>query len=176
MAERKGAWAGLRGLWPELTILAVAVWTRLWQLDYHSFWFDEAVSLRWARSDANYLWQSTLPLIQDKHPPGYYLLLHGWINLLEPLGLAYSDWALRLLGGLLGVLTVVGLWLLARRLSGRSVALLAAALTALSPVLVWYSQELRMFQPATTGIVWAGYALLRGWQGQRALARLGWWA
>ena len=70
---------------------------------------------------------------------------------------------------MLGVLTVVGLGLLVQRLSGRSVALLAAALTALSPVLVWYSQELRMFQPATTGIVWAGYALLRGWQGQRAL-------
>lgn len=175
MAERGGGWARLRGLWPELTILAVAVWTRLWQLDYHSFWFDEAVSLRWARSGANYIWQSTLPLIQDKHPPGYYLLLHGWINLLELLGLAHSDWALRLLGALLGVLTVVGLGLLVQRLSGRSVALLAAALTALSPVLVWYSQELRMFQPATTGIVWAGYALLRGWQGQRALARLGWW-
>lgn len=32
-----------------------------------------------------------------------------------------------------------------------------------------------MFQPATTGLVWAAYCLVRGWQGESRRARLGWW-
>ncbi len=160
---------------PEALILLLAALTRFWRLDYHSFWFDEAVSLQWARADASYIWQSTFPLIKDKHPPAYYLLLHAWSNMLEPFGLDRNDAALRALGALLGVLTVLGVLLLVRRLSGRPTALLAGVLLALSPVLVWYSQELRMFQPATTAIVWAAYFLLRAWQEPRRPARLGWW-
>jgi hypothetical protein len=165
----------LRTYLSEIFVLLLAAITRFWRLDYHSFWFDEAVSLQWARSDASYIWQSTFPLVKDKHPPAYYLLLHGWSNSLEPLGLDRSDVALRALGALLGVFTVLGVLLLARRVSGRPTALLAGVLIALSPALAWYSQELRMFQPATTCIVWAAYFLLRAWQSQRRLTRLGWW-
>ena len=58
--------------WPELAILLLAALTRCWRLDYHSFWFDEAVSLRWAASDPRYTWDVTLQLVQEKHPPVYY--------------------------------------------------------------------------------------------------------
>ena len=169
--------AGLqaRRWWPEAVILLTAAVIRFWRLDYHSFWFDETVSLDWAEDGPAYIWQSTFTLLKDKHPPGYYLLLHSWQKLLEPLGLAHDDVALRALGALLGVLTVLGMLLLVRRLSGRPTARLAGSLIALSPVLVWYSQELRMFQPATTALVWGAYCLLRGWQGERPIARLGWW-
>jgi len=145
--------------WPEAIVLVVAFVTRFWRLDYHSFWFDEVVSLNWAGSDAAYIWNTTFPLVQDKHPPAYYLLLHYWRTLLDFFGAGESDAALRASGALLGTLTVLGVLLLARRLSGRATGLLAGLLVALSPVLVWYSQELRMFQPATTGLVWAGYCL-----------------
>lgn len=164
------------GYRPELWILLLAALTRLWQLDYHSFWFDEAVSLQWARADASYIWQSTFPLVKDKHPPGYYLLLHGWGKLLEPFGLANNEVALRMSGALLGVFTVLGVLLLVRRLSGRTTALLTGALTALSPVLIWYSQELRMFQPATMGVVWAACCLAQAWSTPKAPIRAGWWA
>ncbi|HQY95184.1 glycosyltransferase family 39 protein, partial [Caldilinea sp.] len=165
----------VRRYWPEALILLVAALVRCWRLDYHSFWFDETVSLDWAEDGAGYIWQSTFTLLKDKHPPGYYLLLHAWQNIFEVFGLQHNDAALRTLGAALGVLTVLGVLLLARRLSGRTTGLLAATLTALAPVLVWYSQELRMFQPATTGLVWGAYCLLRGWQGETRLSRLGWW-
>ena len=161
--------------WPEAIVLVVAFVTRFWRLDYHSFWFDEVVSLNWAGSDASYIWNTTFPLVQDKHPPAYYLLLHYWRTLLDFFGAGESDAALRASGALLGTLTVLGVLLLARRLSGRATGLLAGLLVALSPVLVWYSQELRMFQPATTGLVWAGYCLLRGWQAPRWRTALLWW-
>ena len=161
-----------RGEW---LIIALAALVRLWRLSYHSLWFDEAVSLQWATSSPLWIWQKTVTLVEDKHPPGYYLLLHTWIGLLEPLGLANNDAALRLLGSLLGVLTVAGVLLLVRRLSGRAVALLAGLLVALSPLLVWYSQELRMFQPATTALVWAGCCLFLAWTSERRWPRWGWW-
>ena len=145
---------------PELLVLLLAGVTRFWQLGRHSFWFDEAVSLAWAAKDPATIWRSTFPLVEDKHPPAYYLTLHFWQQLLEPLGLARNDAALRSLGAILGVLTVLGLLLLARRLSGRPTALLAGGLAGMSPVLVWYSQELRMFQPATLGLVWAAAFLV----------------
>uniref|UniRef100_A0A7C1FT13 Glycosyltransferase RgtA/B/C/D-like domain-containing protein n=1 Tax=Caldilinea aerophila TaxID=133453 RepID=A0A7C1FT13_9CHLR len=164
------------GYRPELWILLLAALTRFWQLDYHSFWFDEAVSLEWARADASYIWQSTFPLVKDKHPPGYYLLLHGWWKALEPVGLTHNEIALRMSGALLGILTVLGVLLLVRRTSGRTTALLAGTLTALSPVLIWYSQELRMFQPATMGVAWAACCLAHAWGSAKAPLRAGWWA
>ena len=164
-----------RAWWPEIAIVALAALVRFWRLDYHSFWFDEAVSLDWAEDNPAFIWANTFPLLNDKHPPAYYLLLHYWQKGLALFGLEHSDVALRSLGAILGVLTVLGVLLLARRLSGRATGLLAGALVALSPVLVWYSQELRMFQPATTGVVWAAYCLARGWQGATIARRLGWW-
>ena len=55
---------------------------------------------------------------------------------------------------------VWGILRLVTQLSGRANGLLAGAFTALAPLLVWYSQELRMFQPAATAIVWAAFFLV----------------
>ena len=160
---------------PDLLILAAAAATRFWRLGYHSIWFDEAISLQWAGYDFAYTWRTTFALVQEKHPPLYYVALGAWQRLLEPSGLASSDIALRALGAALGVLTVAATLGLARRLSGTATGRLAALLVALSPALVWYSQELRMFQPAATALVGSGYFLLRAWQSPRRVARVGWW-
>ena len=139
----------------DLVVLAAAACTRFWRLEFHSFWFDEAVSLAWARADAADILRITLQLSRDKHPPAYYLALHYWQGVLEWFGAAESDAALRTLGVLMGLLMVWGIIRLATRLSGRVTGLLAGLFVALAPILVWYSQELRMFQPAATAIVWA---------------------
>lgn len=159
----------------EPLILLLAVLTRFWWLDYHSIWFDEAVSLQWASSNPAWTWAKTFTLLEDKHPPGYYLALHYWLQLLKPLDLRGNDSAVRAFGSLLGVLTVWGTLRLVRRLSGRPVALLTGLFVALCPVLVWYSQELRMFQPATTGIVWAAVCLVGAWNTPQRWPRLAWW-
>jgi 4-amino-4-deoxy-L-arabinose transferase-like glycosyltransferase len=156
-------------------ILLLALIVRFWRLGYHSVWFDEAVSLKWAAQDIGYTWATTFALVQDKHPPVYYVALGLWQDLLATVGLDHSDSALRALGSILGVLTVWGMLRLATALSGRATGYLTGLLVALSPVLTWYSQELRMFQPATTGLVWGAVALWQAWQARRFLARLGWW-
>ena len=145
---------------PELVVLLLAALPRFWRLEYHSFWFDEAVSLAWARADAAHIWQTTLQLSRDKHPPAYYLALHYWQALLNWFGVAERDAALRIFGVLMGILMVWGILRLATRLGGRATGLMAGLFAALAPVLVWYSQELRMFQPAATAVVWAVFFLV----------------
>ena len=164
-----------RSPWPEVAVLAVALATRFWRSARHSVWFDEAVSLKWAEADPTYTWRVAFALVEEKHPPVYYLALHYWQQFLSFFGLAQNDAALRAFGGILGALTALGIMLLARRLSGRAVGLLAGALIALAPVLVWYSQELRMFQPAATAIVWAAFALDAAWRAPSFSKRLLWW-
>lgn len=80
---------------------------------------------------------------QDIHPPGYYWLLKLWS------GLAGTSAAgIRSLSALAGLATVALLFPIARRLAPASAPRLgpaAAALAALSPFLVSYSQEARMY-------------------------------
>ena len=140
---------------PELFVLFLAALPRLWRLEYHSIWFDEAISLDWARLGPAHILPGTLQLIRDKHPPAYYLALHYWQTLLGWFGAGQSEAALRIFGALIGILMVWGILRLVSQLNGRASGLLVGAFTALAPVLVWYSQELRMFQPAATAIVWA---------------------
>lgn len=165
----------LRHNLPELAILAVAALTRFWRLDHHSFWFDEAVSLSWAATDMDYTWRVTFQLMEEKHPPIYYLSLHLWQQMLDLVGLAHNEAALRAWGSLLGVLTVIGVMRLASAAGSPNIGRLAGLLTALSPLLVWYSQELRMFQPATTGIVWFAVAIWSAWHTEHPGRRLAWW-
>ncbi len=145
---------------PELFVLLLAALPRLWRLEYHSIWFDEAVSLDWAGLGPAHIWPNTIQLSQDKHPPVYYLTLHYWQTFLGWFGAAERDAALRILGVLIGILMVWGVLRLVTLLSGRATGLLAGSFTALAPLLVWYSQELRMFQPAATAIVWAAFFLV----------------
>ena len=159
----------------EAAILLVAVLVRFWRLDYHSIWFDESVSLKWAGYDRSYTWVTTFALVQDKHPPVYYVTLSLWQDALAWFGLDHSDAALRALGSMLGIITVWAIMRLARTQSGRATGYLTGLLVALSPVLTWYSQELRMFQPATTGIVVGALALAEAWRAQRVVIRVGWW-
>lgn len=145
---------------PETLVLLLAAAPRFWRLEYHSFWFDEAVSLQWARLDADLVWRLTFQLSRDKHPPAYYLALQAWQKALGWFGAGEWDGALRVLGVLAGILMVWGVLRLVTLLDGRVTGLLAGLFSALAPALVWYSQELRMFQPATTAVVWAVYFLV----------------
>ena len=165
-----------RHIAPNLPIILIAAWTRFWRLDYHSVWFDEAVSLRWATSDISYIWQVTFRLVEEKHPPAYFIFLHLWRTVGGWLGLADSDAFLRASGSLLGVLTVWGVLKLGTVLGGRATGRVAALLVALSPLLTWYSQELRMFQPAATGIVWFAGALAVAWDEAQPRRRVLWWS
>src|SRR5262249_20311360 len=72
--------------------------------------------------------------------PLHPLLLQGWIALFGP-----SDLSARALSALLGVLTVPLVYRVGREAFDEPTALWGAALAAISPYLVRYSQEVRMY-------------------------------
>jgi mannosyltransferase len=129
---------------------------RFVHLTYHSFWFDEVMSTFWAARPAGEIWRVGMTLVLDKHPPLYYLLLHGWTSLLGG-----SDFAVRSLGATIGALAVLPTYGIGRRLGGSRAGAFAALLLALNPFLVWYSQEARMFMPATTFALVGLYGMLQ---------------
>jgi len=113
-----------------LTLLAVAV--RLPGLSA-SFYGDEGFSLL-RDSDA---W---ITPTEDRFRPIFFTLLHLW----KVLGF-HGEAGLRLLPLLFGVLQVPLAFGLARRLGGSSAGAVVGVLMALNPMLVEFSQELRMY-------------------------------
>ena len=79
-------------------ILLAALALRLANLTFQPLWFDEGWSVWFATSDLPAMIEHTAV---DIHPPFYYALLHLWIGLTDT-----SEFALRMLSVLVGVLTV----------------------------------------------------------------------
>ncbi|HUR87209.1 MAG TPA: glycosyltransferase family 39 protein [Solirubrobacteraceae bacterium] len=120
-------------------------------LDGQSLWFDEAVTAQLLRMNL----PDMLSAIPDSEstPPLYYVLGWLWSQVAGT-----GEVGLRSLTALLGTATIPVVWALARRLGGDRAALAAAALTAVNPMLVWFSQEARAY--ALLGLVAAAAALL----------------
>ena len=118
---------------------------------HQSVWFDEAYSILLAK-------HSVAEIIRltglDTHPPFYYLLLKGWASLF-----GWSELSLRALSvfSMSGALVVGGL--LVRKMFGNKVAIGTVFLLALSPLLLRYGFEIRMYSLASLIGVGATYCL-----------------
>ena len=125
-----------------LAILLAAFGVRLFRLGAESLWYDETFSAYLAKQPLSELIAHTA---RDIHPPGYYILLHGWQALTGATpahGLEYLlAWASLFPAVLIVALTIA----LGRRLGGTKTALIAASLAAIHPPQVWFSQEVRMY-------------------------------
>lgn len=137
---------------PAYLLILLAFALRLYRLPEQSIWWDEGHSVSMA--SAPLLAIPTLPGM-DVHPPGYFWLLHLWMG---PAG--RSEFALRFLSLLFGVATVALLFRFASSLGDGETAypLLAAALVALSPIHLAYSQEVRMYSLTAFLALWSVYA------------------
>lgn len=129
-------------LWRKLALLSLLVLLafglRAWHLDFQSLWRDEADALRFSQVPlTELLAYLTRP---GWNGPLYYLLLRGWLTLVGD-----SEFAARFSSLIFGVLAVPLTWAVGRRMIGRMTGAAGAALVALSPYLIWYSQELKMY-------------------------------
>jgi 4-amino-4-deoxy-L-arabinose transferase-like glycosyltransferase len=76
----------------------------------------------------------------ESAPPLYYALAWFWTQLTGT-----GEWGLRSLSALAGVATIPVAYFIGRELRGRRTGLVAAALVAVNPMLLWYSQEARAY-------------------------------
>ncbi len=123
--------------WLPGAVVGLGSGLRLLRLDFQPLWWDEGWSVYFASGDVRSLLQLTAV---DIHPPFYYLVLKLWILIFGS-----SPFALRLFSVLVGSLTVILLIAIAQRLLGGRGALVVAALAAVSPLHIYYSQEVRMY-------------------------------
>jgi hypothetical protein len=132
-------------------VLGAGAVLRFATLDAQSLWYDEAVTARLLRMDLG----AMLRAIPDSEstPPLYYVLTWLWTHVFGT-----GEVGLRSFSALLGTATIVVAWALGRRLGGDRAALAAAALAAVNPMLVWFSQEARAY--ALLGLLGALSALL----------------
>ncbi|HEX6781542.1 MAG TPA: glycosyltransferase family 39 protein [Solirubrobacterales bacterium] len=76
----------------------------------------------------------------ESAPPLYYALAWLWTQVT-----GNGEWGLRFLSALAGVATVPVAFFAGRELRGERAGLIAAALVAVNPMLLWYSQEARAY-------------------------------
>ena len=133
--------------------LLAAFALRLYRLDGQSLWYDEGVTAMLARLGPGELARWTA---NDIQPPLYYLQMAAWSALA-----GVSEFALRFPSVFWGVLAVPLLARLALRLAGRRPALLAALLATLHPLLLYYSQEARMYSLLVALVILLALALRR---------------
>lgn len=128
--------ASARAVVAGLTLAGFAL--RVGQLGRESLWRDEVDAIRFALAP----WETVLGNFAQpgENGPLYHLVLRGWLA-----GAGTSDFALRFFSTLCGTALLAALFALFRRLLGGRAAMVAVALAAVSPALVWYSGEGKMY-------------------------------
>ena len=117
------------------TILgAVARWALIAR---SSIWHDEGFSVMLALRTPAEVWIGSA---RDVHPPLYYELLHYWMVLF-----GNSVHAVRSLSLLAGVLVIPLCFFIAKKMFGARAGVITAFFVALSPFLIRYSVEARMY-------------------------------
>ena len=131
--------------WPLAAATLLAAALRFGTLDLQSFWYDEAFT------PVHVLHASLAATISavahhENTPPLWYLLIWAWSRVFGT-GMV----ALRFPSALAGVATVPIAWAIGGELAGtgtasaRRTASVCAALVAVNPLFVWYSQEARAY-------------------------------
>jgi len=145
-------------------LTAGAAVLRFYGLAHQGFWFDEANTALLVHLSPGRM----LGLIPgtESTPPLYYLVAWVWAR-----GFGFGEAGLRSLSALAGVLVVPVAYGAAAKLMSRRAGLIAAALTACNPLLIWYSQEARSYELLVllTGVALLGFAYVRESPSERNL-------
>jgi mannosyltransferase len=132
----RGAVRSDRFLW---LIVAGAALLRFWRIGHQKIWYDELVTTSVVQVRLTDVFR--MVHWYEGSPPLYFYLEWGWIRVF-----GRGDAALRSSSALMGTLTVVVVYALLIELrQTRRVARIGAALVAVQPMLIWYSQEARAY-------------------------------
>jgi hypothetical protein len=149
-------------------VVVVGGLLRFVTLGAQSLWFDEAATWELTRLPFGEM-LSALP-DRESNPPLFYVL--EWLT---TRALGDSESSLRLLSAVAGTALIAVAWAVGRAVGGRRVALATAALVAVNPLLVWFSQEARSYELLALTSAAALLLFLRSLDDGRPRL-LAWWA
>jgi 4-amino-4-deoxy-L-arabinose transferase-like glycosyltransferase len=127
-----------RARWLLAGIIVLGAAIRFSTLDQQSFWLDEATTWGLVSHGLSHV-LSTVPKTEST-PPLYYVLVWLWAQVFGT-----GEVGLRSFSALCGTLTIPVMWAVGRRLASERIGLVAALVTAVNPLLFWYSQEARTY-------------------------------
>ena len=136
-------------------IIILGGFLRLFQITKNALWYDEAFSAEMVK-------HSLTQIIElgkfDVHPPFYYFLLRWWTLIAGD-----SETALRGFSVIFGILLIISVYLLVKKLFNSRVALIASFLITIAPFFIQYSRESRMYMlgaflaVASTFFLWQAF-------------------
>ena len=119
-------------------VLIIGIIIRFWALGDKSLWIDEMYSYLF--SSQKTFFGSFVYMFSDLSPPLYYLSLYSWLKLF-----GNSEFMIRFPSFLAGIASIIVIYFLTKKTFNKQIALGAAILTGLSPVMLYYSQEARPY-------------------------------
>jgi uncharacterized membrane protein len=156
--------------WQALTIITVVgAALRLVGLSRQSYWLDEGASLDYIQVH-NSAWGIIDSLAHggDNHPPLHFLALFFMNQMFD----ITNEAAMRFPSVIASVALIPAAWMLATVVAPRW-KWLAASLVAVSPFLIWYAQEARMYAMAEAFAAWSIVGFFKYLQtGERRWLRL----
>lgn len=120
-------------------VIVLTIGLRLLNIDT-AFWYDEACSWFSAKQDFPMGIMNNLLHLDLQHTPLYFFLLHFWMKLF-----GNSEIAIRSLSLIFGILTIPLVYTAAMKLTTKSNAIMATLVSVVSPLLVFFSVEARMY-------------------------------
>ncbi len=120
-------------------ILAFGAFFRLYHLNDQSLWLDEGVTYYNSSADSfEGVWDKTSNL--DQSPPGYYFIMNVFLDIFGE-----NEFGFRLIPLIIGLLTVLFVYLLGAAMFNTDTGLFAAILLAINEFHIGFSMESRMY-------------------------------
>jgi mannosyltransferase len=154
--------------WLLAGLVGVGAVLRFATLGSQSYWFDEAQAAHELHLSLGSMLSAMVA--KETNPPLYFVLGWLWARVFGT-----GEVGLRAFSALAGVAVIVLAYLCGRELVSRRAGLVAAALAAVNPFMIWYSQEAREYMLAAA---LSGASLLffaRAWRNP-STRNIVWWA
>jgi len=129
-----------------------------------SFWFDELFTLELAKLPFLEMFKLAS---QDTNPPLWTIIMWPWVHIVP-----HTEWLIRLPALFFGTLTIPFIGYMGKKLSDKKVGILAATFTAISPPLIYFSTEARMYALLVFLTVFSSWLLLLYLYDQKLWAKI----
>ena len=149
-----------------VAVVVVGAVLRLGGLGAESLWWDEVLTTYSAREPLSRVIGAVRG--HENAPPLYFIVANVWAK-----AFGMSDVAMRMPSALLGVASIVVIYRLAAEMFDRPIGLTAAALLAVSPIHIAYSQEARQYSLMVFLLIvctWAFVRMMRNGSGASQIA------
>ncbi len=122
-----------------LLIVVVGAGFRFYNLDKGGLWYDEIGTFSVAKESFPFGIINTL-YHNDVHCPLFYFFLHFWMKIFGE-----QELVLRFFSAILGTANIIVFYLAGKALKSRTTGIITALLAMISPLLIYFSQEVRFY-------------------------------